>query len=536
MKAIKSLLLSCVCLVAGEIVSAQWNTSGNDINNTNTGNVGIGTTTPAFKLDVNGNTNILGAFSLKKDYGFTGSIGTFSDGSNTISGLAITHMKNNPYYSSSIGTINGYAIGTGLFSSSGNIGAYYGGSYVSSFIFDAQASTTNPRGLVYLDNTNGPVFTVFKNGNFSLGNANDEGYKFNVNGSTKIDGQIFMKFGTVTPIAPNVNKPFGMDMWFDATDTYGFGHGLYLHNKHATGASIVAFGALDANTSPKSFVKHSNSSATLTVSGENTLRLQPAWSGNTELYSPFLGAQIANFSAFTKDATFYGGAVINENGDSKDFRVEGDTDPNLIFAAASVDKVGIGTITPSAKLHVAEAAASSANIRSSGPSSDNNWGGGIEMTSANGTSVNAKINSSVNGMFFSFGGTQHMQIKNDGVIGIGPITSYPVTGNYKLAVGGNIIAEKVRVKLQSAGWPDYVFDADYPLQSLAAIDAFIKKHKHLPGVPAAAEIEREGLDLGDGQAILLQKIEELTLHLIELNKRVEKLEKENYALRTKENK
>jgi len=90
-----------------------------------------------------------------------------------------------------------------------------------------------------------------------------------------------------------------------------------------------------------------------------------------------------------------------------------------------------------------------------------------------------------------------------------------------MAVAGNIITEKVKVKLQSAGWPDYVFAQHYQLPSLKDIEEFIKGNNHLPGVPSAKEVENNGLDLGDNQAVLLKKIEELTLYVIELNKRAD---------------
>ncbi len=109
--------------------------------------------------------------------------------------------------------------------------------------------------------------------------------------------------------------------------------------------------------------------------------------------------------------------------------------------------------------------------------------------------------------------------------------NFPATGNYKLAVGGDIIAEKVRVKLQSSGWPDYVFHRQYPLMSLKEVENYIAANNHLPGVPAASEVEREGLDLGDGQAVLLKKLEELTLYIIDINKRLEQLEAENKELK-----
>jgi hypothetical protein len=103
---------------------------------------------------------------------------------------------------------------------------------------------------------------------------------------------------------------------------------------------------------------------------------------------------------------------------------------------------------------------------------------------------------------------------------------------YKLAVGGDMIAEKIKVKLQS-GWADYVFEPTYKLPTLKEVEEFIKENKHLPGVPSAAEIEKNGLDLGDGQAVLLKKIEEMTLYMIDMNKKIEKLAAENELMKKK---
>ena len=121
-----------------------------------------------------------------------------------------------------------------------------------------------------------------------------------------------------------------------------------------------------------------------------------------------------------------------------------------------------------------------------------------------------------------------MTITNDGRVGIG-ISAPP--SNYKLAVAGNIIAEQVRVKLQSSGWPDYVFKPEYKLMPLTQVENFIKKNGHLPEVPQAEEVAKEGIELGANQALLLRKIEEMTLHLISINKRVEDLEAENKLLK-----
>ncbi len=91
------------------------------------------------------------------------------------------------------------------------------------------------------------------------------------------------------------------------------------------------------------------------------------------------------------------------------------------------------------------------------------------------------------------------------------------TQGYKLAVAGNMIAESVKVKLQTA-WPDYVFTKEYKLPTLASTEQHIKDKGHLPGIPSAAEVLANGVDLGQMNAKLLQKIEELTLYLIEIKK------------------
>lgn len=102
---------------------------------------------------------------------------------------------------------------------------------------------------------------------------------------------------------------------------------------------------------------------------------------------------------------------------------------------------------------------------------------------------------------------------------------------YKLFVETGIRTRKV--KIDQLTWSDFVFDNDYELLSLADVEKYIQQNKHLPGVPSAEEIKNNGADIGETQAMLLKKVEELTLYLIDLNKKVDALSKENKLLKKK---
>lgn len=103
---------------------------------------------------------------------------------------------------------------------------------------------------------------------------------------------------------------------------------------------------------------------------------------------------------------------------------------------------------------------------------------------------------------------------------------------YDLAVNGKIRSQEIKV--ETANWPDYVFKKDYKLPSLTETEKFIQSNGHLPDVPKASELETNGVPLGEMNKLLVKKIEEITLHLIEkdklLKKVVERLEKAEKAL------
>ena len=89
---------------------------------------------------------------------------------------------------------------------------------------------------------------------------------------------------------------------------------------------------------------------------------------------------------------------------------------------------------------------------------------------------------------------------------------------------GNVRATEVRVKINI--FPDYVFKDDYDLMPLYKVEKFIKKHKHLPNIPKESVVVKEGLKLGEMQVKQMEKIEELFLYVIKLEKKVDSLKKE----------
>lgn len=112
----------------------------------------------------------------------------------------------------------------------------------------------------------------------------------------------------------------------------------------------------------------------------------------------------------------------------------------------------------------------------------------------------------------------------NGNIGIGTSLTVNNPNGYKLAVNGTIGAKEVKVENTSTTWPDYVFKKDYKLMPLNELETYLDQNSHLPDVPSASEVEKNGINLGEMDAALLKKVEELTLYMIEQEKRIKALE------------
>ncbi len=120
--------------------------------------------------------------------------------------------------------------------------------------------------------------------------------------------------------------------------------------------------------------------------------------------------------------------------------------------------------------------------------------------------------------------SENFVVYGNGAVGIGTnLVSNP--NNYMLAVNGLIGAKELKIEITSSTWPDFVFDKNYKMISIKDLEAYLNKNKHLPNIPSSSDVEKNGgVSIGEMQTKLLQKIEELSLYIIEQNKRIEILE------------
>ncbi len=129
------------------------------------------------------------------------------------------------------------------------------------------------------------------------------------------------------------------------------------------------------------------------------------------------------------------------------------------------------------------------------------------------------------------GGTKIRSGKRVSIVPVGAFAKYYPDNNYLLSVDGGLATEEILIQT-SSNWPDFVFLPAYQRLSLAEVEKFIEHHGHLPGIPSQTNIDNELHGLGEIHRIFLQKVEELTLYLIESHERKVKLRNEIKALET----
>ncbi|UCH63927.1 MAG: hypothetical protein JSU77_05675 [Fidelibacterota bacterium] len=185
------------------------------------------------------------------------------------------------------------------------------------------------------------------------------------------------------------------------------------------------------------------------------------------------------------------------------------------FVILDNGKVGIGTESPGAKLDV-DGGTLDTSPTGTPIARFSRGSGGDNFIAIYGDNIGNYIiaddpGSNEKNLYIRTKNSKHIILDPAGKVGIG--TTSPQS---KLAVNGIITAKEVVVT--NSGWPDFVFDDDYYLRTLDELETYTNEHKHLPDMPSASEVEGNGVSLGDMQAKLLQKVEELTLYIIELKK------------------
>ena len=215
--------------------------------------------------------------------------------------------------------------------------------------------------------------------------------------------------------------------------------------------------------------------------------------------------------------------IYAKGGQAKLILGSDDTD---VLTIDSDNDVGIGTLTPLSDLHIykpsgivdlrLETDSGNPILRMDAGSGTTSYSQ-LRFTENGALSGAMWYNYSNNALEFYESGTA-MTVQNARV-GIGTLPNV----NYRLSVNGKVICEELKVQLYG-NWPDYVFADDYPLMDVADLKTYISDNGHLPGVPSAAEVnEQQGIEVGEMNRILLEKVEELTLLLIRQQDEIDQL-------------
>lgn len=401
-------------------------------------NVGIGTTTPAARLDVKTTSNY---------------VGQFNGASPMYMGIFEADVYRG-YWGSYSGAAEDVDFGTGAGNTTGKLHLTIQANPKVTINPAGQVGigTTNPSHLLHING--GDLFVQSSSGLIRFGYQGANEWQMATTGAgadlrwyTTTDGGV-----NITPrhyFSQNGNMGIG-----------GFsGPGVPLGRLDVIGAGTTS----STNTF---LLRNSNGDTLMRMRDDG--RMGIGYNGTTYGRQINLGGTGINF--YTSNEVAFGGAVFPT--DTSLVIWSNSNANNYLVFQPSWGNTGVGTYTPNAKFHV----------------------NGAQLIGSN---------------------------------------SARIATGYALSVDGKIISETSTV-LDSGSWPDYVFDDDYKMMTLEEVEKYIREQKHLPNVPSAQEIKNKGIDLGDMSKRLMEKVEELTLHLIEMKKenkdlkeRIEQLEKKN---------
>jgi len=448
----------------------------------NNGNVGIGTTNPLSQLVVGNSFGV----SISGSSGGNAVFGTniaIHQGGSSPNQLYTPYSHNNNY---------GYA---GIHARWGDLRFYTqdGNTTEGALITPTTRMLINPDGNVGLGTTS-PRSVL------DVRTAGQSGVIANFLSDAGISDGVEIHRWTIR-IGRNFDYPnraldFGM-----VSDSYGQNPAFYVAPKGTEVFRITESGNVGIGTT--------NPDANLTIGGSDlvtyNLKLKDQAGRAIELISPTIGSPVGKLKITNTNSSLQLGV--------RDF-------PETIHIKGTDGNVGIGTTNPDATLTIGGSDLVTYNLKLKDQA-----GRAIELISPTIGSPVGKLkitntNSSLQLGVRDFPETMHIK-GTDGNVGIG--TTNPEA---KLHVAGNIYSTEVKVAVAAGTGPDYVFEPDYDLRTLQETKDYIEENKHLPEVPSAKEMETNGVQLGEMNMLLLKKIEEMTLHQIELLERLEKAEKE----------
>lgn len=534
-------LVLVVLFVVSMIAYGQdgWTDDGTVVRlTTNTDSVGIGTSTPTCKLDILGNINIgnsnvfqfggddfiknwesNGALAIGKNTGPNQQqsvyIGEYAGGYNT--GIRLTAIGwqaglwNTEDYSTAIGYYAGRENSGSSFTAVGSSAGYQNsGNQLTAVGWRAGYSNTGTyvTSIGYQagrDNQGAQVAVV---GN-SAGNDNTGHYLTAIGYSA---GNANQGSG-VTAMGASAGK-FNTGNYLTAT---GQSAGYTNEGRDVTATGYMAgdYNKGDYLTATGSSAGYSNEGGRVTLTGYRA--------GYSNTGSNLCGFGYEALKQNTGDNVIAIGYEACESNTTSNIFILKQNNVNttpLIYGNFSNGNVGIGiTTSPEEKLEVAGTAKINGFKMSTGATygyvltSDSN---GVGTWQPGGTGG---------------GGSLWSQNGSDIYYETGNVCVGTDTPESELTVDGTITTREMKVQL--TGWPDFVFENNYKLMPLSKLEKHIKKEKSLPGIPTNKEVVKEGVYVGEMQAKLLEKVEELTLYVIELNKEVGELRKENKDLRQK---
>lgn len=447
-----------------------WAFNGNNLYNSNAGYVGIGTNNPQFSLDVNGNARVNGTLYAM--------------------GLVLaTKMEADTMKSSSMISVNN------------NLSIYSG------LVNDVYTTNGDIRLQSRIGFNGNTILNAGTSGNVGVGIFSPL-YKFDVNGTMRVSGAV--NFSALAPAngfarlyidsTGNLRTSPSPPLNCATASIYDWN----LHGNYGTDPDQDYVGTCD--NIPLIFRTNGNERMRISATVAGEVGIGNGHSGNTFFMVPQLGVGSYNTISQTGDvgifwADSYGG---NTNASFVIAPWSHAANPTGI-RMTSEGKIGIGTANPQYLLDVGGTMNATQILENGFPVNQwtRNTNGDILFDVTAGGSVGIGVSENTNSFICN--------------------TTICPTGKYLLAVGGGIRAKSLKVEPL---WSDYVFDPSYPLMPLDSVAAFIGIYHHLPKVPSAEDVKANGIDVGESQALLLAKIEELTLYMFQQQRQIAAMQKE----------